>query len=229
MFGSTAVRIYIVAGVVLLTYGATRLVQGALDPPDVAMPTWSFEQLPRELGPWQGKKIKLDPLIATATGADRIVDRQYRDDAGHVIAMHTAMFKRPEVGVYHSPLNCYRSQGWQKIKESRPKLSLPNGLEIPVCLTTWQHDNERVMVVYWYQLGEHVLFGRLDLGLKVRWSLRGKPKWPALLKVMLQVPAPDVEDARTTILGFAERVAAWENLPEHRKEAMVFDTAEKGR
>ena len=54
-----------------------------------------------------------------------------------------------------------------------------------------------MLVVYWYQLGEHVLFGRWDLGLKVRWALAGKPKWPALIKVMLQIPASEPEDRKS--------------------------------
>jgi EpsI family protein len=138
------------------------------------------------------------------------------------------MFKSPEAGVYHSPLNCYRSQGWQLMKETRENLPISDGLIVPVSLTTWEREGERVMVVYWYQIGEHVLFGRWDLGWKVRWSLRGRPKWPALVKVMLQMSAPEVEDAKTTILGFAEQVAKWENQPERRKDSLSFDTARNG-
>ena len=114
------------------------------------------------------------------------------------------------------------------MKETRENLPVSDGLTIPVSLTTWEREGERVMVVYWYQLGEHVLFGRWDLGWKVRWSLRGQPKWPALIKVMLQISAPEPEDAKTTILGFAEQVAKWENQPEHRKDAPPFDTAGNG-
>ena len=70
-----------------------------------------------------------------------------------------------------------------------------------------------------------MLFGRWDLGLKVRWSLRGQPKWPALIKVMLQISAPEPEDAKTAILGFAEQVAKWENQPAHRQVPASSGTA----
>ena len=93
-------------------------------------------------------------------------------------------------------------------------------MTIPVSLSTWEQKGERLLVVYWYQLGEHVLFDRWDLGMKIRWSLRGRPKWPALIKVMLQIPAPDPEEAKPVILDFAKQVAAWENQPKHRLQTL---------
>ena len=104
--------------------------------------------------------------------------------------MYGAMFSNPRGGVYHTPINCYRSTGWQDTSETREDLEVSDDLTIPVSLSTWEQKGERVLVVYWYQIGEHVLFDRWDLGMKIRWSLRGRPKWPALIKVMLSIPAP---------------------------------------
>ncbi len=230
MIGSTAVRIYIVAAVVLAVYGGSRLVKASLQPPEVVLPSWTFDQLPVQLGDWRGAKTELDPEIAVATGAElnRIVDREYRDDRGHAVSMHTAMFKDLAAGVYHAPFNCYRSKGWQKMKDTTANLVIDDGLTIPVSLTTWDKDGERALVVFWYQLGEHVLFERWDLGTKVRWAMRGQPKWPALIKVMLQIQVHEQEDAKAAILGFAEQVAKWENQPGHRKDWRPFDKTSKG-
>ena len=75
-------------------------------------------------------------------------------------------------------------------------------------------------MVYWYQLGEHLLYSRADLGFHVRWALRGQPVWPVLIKVMLQIPAPsDGEDSKPMILGFAKQIATWMNQQEERDEA----------
>ena len=194
------------------------------------LPDWTFDEMPLRIGDWRGEKTTLDPELAKATGAQVIVNRAYRDDAGHMIAMHTAMFDKPAEGVYHSPLNCYRSHGYQKLSESRSNLKISDTLTIPVSVTYWEHekDGKRVWVVYWYQLGEHVLFGRFDLGLKVRWKLAGKPKWPALIKVMLETPTSDrPEDAQAAIVGFAEQIAKWENQPKHREGKGMLGTTEK--
>lgn len=229
MIGNATVRVYVVVGLIAVTYLVGHKAPSLLRPSEVAMPSWTFDEMPLNLANWRGEPTKMDPEIAVATGADRIVNRAYKDDLGHVVAVHTAVFKSADAGVYHSPLNCYQSQGWQQIKRTTERLQLADGLTIPVSVSTWERDQDRVIVIYWYQLGEHVLFGRADFGLRVRWSLRNRPKWPAMIKVMLQIPATDLDDAKSAILSFAREIATWENLPEHRKEALSFDKAEKDR
>ena len=41
---------------------------------------------------------------------------------------------------------------------------------------------------------------------------------------MLQIPAPDGEDAKTVILSLAEKVAKWENQPNHRNGKGMLGT-----
>jgi EpsI family protein len=219
MLSSTAVRVYIVAALIPLTAWSAQRVGIALEPPPVEMPDWTFAAMPRQLGEWQGEDSLGDPKINAATEAkiDTIVNRTYRDNDGHAIEMHTAMFDDPKLGVYHSPLNCYRSQGWEKLSETRSDIQIDDELTLPVSVTHWKLKNERRVVVYWYQLGKHVLFGRFDLGLKVRWSLAGKPTWPVLIKVMAEIPVTaKPEEAEDLLLGFVTRVAKWENQPAHR-------------
>lgn len=222
--GNTAFRIYFLTAVVLATYGAVKWEKYALQPPSVQLPSWTFDDLPLQFGEWRGENTNLDPEIAKAVGAakDRIVDRAYQDGFGHTITMHTAMFNDPVEGLYHSPLNCYRSNGWERTKLTTEELHLSDGLTIPVSMSTWKLEGRRVLVVYWYQLGEYVLFGRWDLGIKVRWKLAGKSKWPPLIKVMLQIDALEAEEAKTVIMGFAEQVAGWENHPQRRKELLLI-------
>jgi EpsI family protein len=227
MIGTTAVRVYIVAALIPLAWWGARRMNAALEPPEVDMPEWSFSEMPLRIGDWQGEDTELDPEIANATGAQRIVDRRYRDDKGRVISIHTAMFEDPKGGVYHSPLNCYRSQGWEKLSETRRDVSIDEEATIPVSLTSWDLKGEKRVVVYWYQLGKHTLFGRWDLGFKVRWSLAGKPRWPALIKVMMEIPLSDKcdkDEATSAILSFAEQVAQWENQPSHRNGKGMLGT-----
>jgi len=231
MIGQTAIRLYLLSAVVLATFGIAKWEKHALQPPEVQLPSWTFHEMPLQFGDWRGEDTELDPKITAAVGAapGRIVDRNYQDRLGHVVSMHTAMFDDPVEGVYHSPLNCYRANGWELKENTREELRLSDDLAIPVSLTTWQREGSRALVVYWYQLGEHVLFGRLDLGIKVRWSLAGKPKWPALVKVMLQIDAADLEEVKATILSFAEQVARWENAPERRTELLLIEDSTNNR
>ena len=136
MMNSTTVRLYLVAGIVLATYGVAWLVKAGLEPPEVAMPDWTFNDMPLQLGKWHGQPTEMDPKIAVATGAARgtIVNRLYQDGAGHSISMHTAMFADPRGGVYHTPINCYRASGWQTTSETREDLEVSDELTIPVSL-----------------------------------------------------------------------------------------------
>jgi EpsI family protein len=210
-------RLYVVAGIVLATIGISYLVQAATEPPGVEMPTWTLSSLPIRLGNWRGEATKLDPQIAAATEADVIVDRLYHDDTGHTVSLHSAMFQRPDKGVYHSPMNCYRSAGWKLIEETRENIEISGDLTIPVNLTTWEREGDKILVAFWYQLGEYVLYSRADLGIGVRWALRGQAKWPVLVKLMVQAPLTDPEDSRTVAIGFTRQLAKWLNQPEHRK------------
>jgi EpsI family protein len=218
---NTANRLFVVAGLVVVTFLVAHFVTAGLKTPGVQMPDWTFSDMPLQLGDWRGQPTEIDPKIAVATGASVIVNRDYQDRSGQHILMHTAMFSDPADGVFHTPIICYLAGGWQKQAETREELEVSDKLTTPVSLTTWEGDKQqRILVVYWYQLGEHVLFDRWDLGMKVRWSLRGRPKWPALIKVMLQIAAPDPDEARSIILDFATQVAAWENQPKHRAQML---------
>jgi EpsI family protein len=227
MINGTAVRVGIVAALMPLTYLGANWMQASLKPPGTDMPGWRFQQMPKQIGVWRGEDTTMDPRVAVRTAAvlDTIIERTYRDSSGHVVAMHAAMFDNPADGVIHSPLLCYRAAGWTGLSEKRGNLQLPpeltklsDKLTIPVSISTWENekDGRKVMVVYWYQLGQHFLFGRWDLGLKIRWSLAGRKKWPVLIKVMMEIPITEGEDARPIILDFAERIAGWTNQDKHR-------------
>jgi len=213
---STAKRLYIVALIILATFGISYLVKAGIEPPEVEMPAWTFHEMPLQLEKWRGEDTQLDPKIAEATGADVIVDRIYRDDMGSVISMHTAMFKDPSEGVYHAPMNCYRTNGWNLVKDVRENIQVSDNLMIPMAVTTWEKSGERVIVVYWYQLGENVVHDRYSLG-NLRWKMPGKAKWPVNIKIMLQISVTDPDEAKALIMGFAERVAKWLNQPEHQR------------
>ena len=55
-------------------------------------------------------------------------------------------------------------------------------------MTTWTRNGEKVIVAYWYEVGDHTMFERQDL-LKTQWAMCGKTKWPVMFKVLLEMPA----------------------------------------
>jgi EpsI family protein len=220
MFGNTGIRISIVVTMILLVYGGSKLANLATTPPDVELPTWKFDELPAQLGDWTGMKpTKLDENLAAATDAKFVYNRTYRDKLDHAVLLHTAIIENPSLGICHNPQICYPYNGWtNKIKEFQP-LTFPVGkAEKTISVYTGLFTNdkgERVWVIYWYQIGPHVVYDRTDIGFKVRRALAGQKKWPALIKVMLQIDVSETENARGKAMELAALVAQWMNMPEH--------------
>ena len=210
---NTATRLFIVALLAALLYGSTYVAPAwlKLKPPSVKLPERDFRKMPMQFAKWQGEDVPMDPEITRAIGADVVVDRAYRDDQGHVVSLHTALFANPDEGVYHSPINCYRANGWEKLDDTRLQLQVTEESSIPVSLTSWKSEGERILVMYWYQLGEHIIFDRWGLG-GVRLEMRGKETWPALCKVLVQTSAADPE-ANNRIQSIAKYVYQWINEP----------------
>jgi EpsI family protein len=213
--GNTATRIYMLAAMIVGVYGLNRLVQAQTEPPEVEMPSWSFESLPEKLGAWRGERTTLDPEIAAATGAATIVDRIYRDDRGHVVSLHSAMFSDPVAGIYHTPMNCYFANGWKTVSKTEATIDIGGGQTIPVRLVYWEKENNQVLVAFWYQVGDHILYTREDMP-ALRWKMWGQPVWPAMFKMMLQVSVTGTDDPREVILDLGGKIAQWINQPAHK-------------
>jgi hypothetical protein len=87
-------------------------------------------------------------------------------------------------------------------------LKSPNRPEISVRMGIWESEGRKVLVMYWYEVGDYVIFERGDL-FGLRWTMRGRETWPPTFKVMIQVPANDEQVAKKDALEFAAMVRDW--------------------
>lgn len=201
-------RLAIVISIVLVVHGGFYVVRAGTTPPEVLIPDQTVHELPRQLGNWQGEDGQLDPKIFARTGAYDAVDRYYQDSSGNKISLFVALYTNPSEGLYHSATNCYRSSGWTMISESRMPLKTKGRPDISVSVSMWELKGERILVVFWYELGDYTLFERVDLA-KVRWALRGQKTWPPTYKILLQIPAAEPELAQGRILDIAGNIHEW--------------------
>lgn len=215
--GNTATRLWIVTVLVAVAYGATYLVQTGMELPEVKLPDWTFHDMPQQLGTWLGEDTELDPKITAAVGAEAVVDRNYRNEREHSITVHTAIFIDPTMAVYHTPMSCYKSAGWELVEEGQMHLQFGEQTNVAVSLTTWEKEGQRILVAYWYKLGKHVFLTRLSLG-QARWAMRGQDSWPATIKVMLQTSVNNPDDAKTDIADLAEQIGKWIDQPSHQTQ-----------
>jgi len=111
-------------------------------------------------------------------------------------------------GVWHYPANCYQASGWQNVDSRKETLFVEGAPERTVSISTWSHSGRTVKVLYWYQLGEHTIFGRMDLG-KARLALAGQATWPPLVKVLLQTDADNSAEAEQALIDLGGRIHQW--------------------
>ena len=89
-------------------------------------------------------------------------------------------------------------------------MKAPNRPDTKISVTTWERNktSEKVIVAYWYEVGDYTMYERQDL-LNTQWAMSGKTKWPVMFKVLLEMPAGDSEDTESDILSMAQFAREW--------------------
>jgi hypothetical protein len=221
-------RLLVVAAAIAVCSWVTYQARAALEPPAVEPLTRDYNKLPLRLGEWTGLDKELDPKKFAAIGAEYVVNRIYRSSNGrYAVSLHLAVFKKPDDGIRHSPMNCYRAEGMRDISTKRTSLNMASEPDMDMLLTTWEKDQKRVLVGYWFKMGEHLLFDRTDMA-GVRWALRGQQVWPAMVKVLIHYDppgsAPTEEDAER-LREFAVMVEKWISAPDDQAALQLLGGA----
>ncbi|MGA2618512.1 MAG: exosortase C-terminal domain/associated protein EpsI [Thermoguttaceae bacterium] len=196
----TAVRLAMVAALVVLFEIGAHLAPTLFRPKEVDMPAAGLETIARRFGSWSGTDEELGSEQFTRSEAQQAVARKYRDLMGRQISFLAALYANPAQGLYHSPTNCYRSNGWTRLSQQLVTFATKGRPEITASLSTWEKTGDRVLVLYWYELGDHILFERGDL-FPVQLSMVGRKRWPPMYKVLLETPASG--SAQAQLLEFA--------------------------
>ncbi len=205
----TPLRLAIVVGMIGLVQLLGYQVRSMLASGDVVLPDWNLDELPLEFPGWRGEASELDERVFRRTGAETVSDRVYEDRHGGAVAAHTALFQdfREAIEV-HLPSRCYRAAGWEQRDAEVRTLDVAGLPSVRVEVSTWQREGQRVKVLYWYQLGEHTVLDRWDMG-KARMALAGHDTWPAMVKVMLQTTADQRQAADLRLFDVAGHIRRW--------------------
>ncbi|MFZ5831772.1 MAG: exosortase C-terminal domain/associated protein EpsI [Planctomycetota bacterium] len=208
---NTLVRLGIVCVVFLVLWGVSYGVSAMLTPGEVILPARDFRQLPMQLGEWAGEARELDPEIKKRlAGATWLVDRNYRHPRFGKVGLHLAFFRDPAEGTLHSPMNCYSCAGWELNQESIVPIATADGREIPAKVSLWEKDRVQIQVLFWFELGDDILYDRSDLG-RAWFRLAGQTQWPPLIKVLLETdasPAGPEADVRR-LQEFVTALTSW--------------------
>jgi EpsI family protein len=214
--GNILIRIGVVAGVLVATQLGYVYVFG-LTNPQVVPPSKALDSFPLKLrtestGEWVGKDEKLDDQEFNYAQLDNYVSRVYANRDNRTISLLLGQYNRPSSGLYHNPFNCYHTHGFALKEDGFRPLTASNRPDTKLSMSTWEKEGRRFVVVYWYELGDHTMFERDDLApwKSTLWAMRGKPKWPAMFKVLIQAPATgDLDQAKADVLDMAKVVREW--------------------
>ena len=205
-------RFLVPAVLVAMIYGGSRTIQGRGMPSKCNRPERSLEELPHMLdtpdGPWVGEPVPMDPALFAHTGAEEIVDQKFQRSADEVVLLHSAVYLRADLSLPHSPQECYAGAGHQLVAEEDVEVNVPGERPVLVRLITAEREGQRAYVLYWYQIGNHVVLDRDDVRRTAK-IFRGEQAWPPRLKMMLHTNGPDRNQAVKQLLSVAVPLMEW--------------------
>jgi EpsI family protein len=124
-----------------------------------ALPIQRLQELPLQLGPWQGIEASLDQEIIVELQVDDWLLRSYKHASGNSIWLYVGYYARSFKP--HSPLACFPGQGWKISQRGTQSISLLGMEPFLVHKLVVQKGLEQHLILYWNQSGEQV-FTEMD-------------------------------------------------------------------
>jgi len=142
----------------VLLLGQAALLYSS-DHPEAIPPSRPLVEMPRSLGPWQAQRDGvIEPEIMEILKADDVLVRDYATAGGERANLYIAAFRSQRNGKSpHSPKNCLPGSGWSPLVEDETSIDV--GLSAPIVVNRYivTHDEQRSLVLYWYQSRDRVV------------------------------------------------------------------------
>ena len=159
------------------------------------------------LGPWQTvREVQVQTDVQALLKADDTLSREYAGPGG-IVDLWVAFFKSQRAGVSpHSPKVCLPGAGWTAEASRIIPVSVPGEMRpIPVNRYVVRHEDERGMVLYWYQGANRVTASEYLSKLYLMWdSMRYRRSDEALVRVVVAVQDNRLDAAEQTAVGFIQ-------------------------
>jgi EpsI family protein len=167
-----------------------------------------LEQFAADIGPWRTvRQTKLDSATENLLKADDTLNRQYAGPGD--MDLFVAFFKSQRAGVTpHSPKVCLPGNGWTEESSGVISISVPGETApIPVNRYVVSHEDQRSLVLYWYQSAHRVVANEyLSKFTLIFDSLRYHRSDEALIRVIAPFGAKAGADAEENALQFIRAI-----------------------
>ena len=201
-------RLLIAAAILVAIQGAVLFIRQHREPSSIREPAMKIADLPLRMAGWTGKDAPIDPRLSAAIRALSVVDRIYRDDSKATLVLELAAFAGNEIELPHMPQSCYTNVGFTMKQQKDVQLKRSDGPPRQARILGFEQENQRIHVLYWYQLGDASVLDYNGLR-RERSRLFGEKTWPPLIKVMIQSSLADPVQAEDQLVSFAESVLSW--------------------
>lgn len=200
------VRVLIVAPLLVVVHLCMQWVPNKFQDVTVESPTFDVEELPMQLGEWAGQDVELDPRLFAALNARSALNRVYQPKQGDPASVHVALWDEGMPSTQHIPTLCYANSGWTM--EGDPKIVDMPDSSGQAMLIIFNRESARVAILYWYQLGEAMFLDHDGARSATRgvWTSSTRPP---VVKVLLQVPGNDLEEAEKQLIELGGEIRGW--------------------
>lgn len=203
-----ALRLFVLAAMLVGIEVGFQVLRARRSMAEVEMPPWKLDQMPTDLGDWHGEPTEVDSRIFRNLGAAQTHDTLFYPPFGPPVVAHVAIFDKDSSGLPHHPNLCYSGNGYREITTRNIRLRTDAGREIPAALATYQRENDRLAVLFWYQYGDRILTNSNQMS-AARLAVGTRRARPATIKVMLQTALDTPEQAEGRLRELARLILGW--------------------
>jgi EpsI family protein len=167
-----------------------------------------LEQFAVDVGPWRMlRQMSMDSATENLLKADDTLNRQYAGPGE--VDLFVAFFKSQRAGVTpHSPKVCLPSNGWTEESSGIISISVPGEpAPIPVNRYVVSHEDQRSLVLYWYQSAHRVVANEYLAKFALIFdSLRYRRSDEALIRVIVPIVGHSEASGEARAIQFIQTI-----------------------
>lgn len=116
-------------------------------------PKRSFDDFPRTIGKWQGRKQRFDPEIYNILGVDDSVLMNFSSPDNRHVNLYVGFYQSQKEGdLIHSPKNCMPGAGWNIVDTRIETVGLADPRNPrKVIFLELKKGSEKQLMLYWFQ------------------------------------------------------------------------------
>jgi EpsI family protein len=119
---------------------------------ETIVPHQPLRELPYMIGAWSGQENPLSEQVLHAVNVSDYTNRVYFTPGIAPVQLYVGFYGSQKTGdTIHSPKNCLPGSGWDPVRAGQATIAVAGGRQIVVNEYVIQRDQDKQLVLYWYQ------------------------------------------------------------------------------